>query len=116
MDTMAAFAMGQANRGRELMVFDWNKALALIIEHKAVNASAGLQDDWEWTGDNILKDGIPILNASPYLASTWATPEIEINGQLYECYSMQSSVPSWGSDTCWPKEILNKFKELKEPK
>ena len=26
MDTSIAFAMGKANRGKELMVFDWEKA------------------------------------------------------------------------------------------
>lgn len=30
MNTLSAFAMGAANRGKELMVFDWDKAAKLI--------------------------------------------------------------------------------------
>lgn len=44
MDTMSAFAKGEANRGKELMVFDWDKAAQLISERKPSVASAGLAD------------------------------------------------------------------------
>ena len=42
MNTWAAFAMGEANRGKEMMVFDWDKAARLIGERKPECASAGL--------------------------------------------------------------------------
>lgn len=47
MDTMRAFAMGEANRGNEMMVFDWEKAARLIAERKPGIAGAGLEFDWD---------------------------------------------------------------------
>ena len=47
MDTLMAFVIGERNRHKELMVFDWNKAARLIKERKPFVASAGLRDDWE---------------------------------------------------------------------
>lgn len=105
MDTMSAFVMGQANQGNEMKVFDWDKAAQLIKERKATTASAGLSGDWEWTGGDILRDGVPVPqdNTYCYLASTWATPELEIDGEIIECYRMQSDTPGWDSDTYWPE-------------
>lgn len=84
MNTTAAFMMGEANRHKELMVFDWSEAAWLIKKHNAVHASAGLHGDWEYTGDSIYNNGSPILDTDAYLASTWATPEIEIDGDVYD--------------------------------
>lgn len=105
MDSMAAFAMGEANRGKEPMVFDWDKAASLIKEHKPKFAQAGLRGDWEWTG-GVIFDGQPTEKHYTYLASTWATPELDIDGGLYPCFRMQSEVPDWGSDTKWPESAL----------
>ena len=104
MDTMSAFAMGQANRHKELMVLDWEKAAKMIKDRDAKDASAGLAGDWEWTGGDILVDGKIPEDSSPYLASTWATPEIEIGGLKHDCYKMQSKTPGWDADTFWPEE------------
>jgi len=104
MDTMSAFANGQANRGKELMVFDWHKAAKLIKESGAKEASAGLAGDWEYTGGTILEDGKP-MNGGAYLASTWATPEIEIYGVTQDCYIMQSEQPTWDAKTNWPEGV-----------
>ena len=108
MDTMAAFAMGQANRGRPLMVFDWDRAAQLIRERKAREASAGLSGDWEYTGGEILRDGkpIPAEETYVYLASTWATPELEIDGDRMDCFRMQADTPGWNSKTYWPDSAL----------
>ena len=106
MNTFAAFAMGEANRGRELMVFDWDKAAKLIKESGLKNASAGLRRDWEYTGGEIFTDGQPNLDDYTYLASTWATPELMIDGEVVECYRMQSETPGWDSDTKWPESAL----------
>jgi hypothetical protein len=38
MNTISAFAMGTANRDKESMVFDWEKAARLIKERGASNA------------------------------------------------------------------------------
>jgi hypothetical protein len=106
METMAAFIMGELTRGRELMVFDWNKAAKLIKESGMKDASAGLRGDWEYTGGDIFTDGEPNLNSYTFLASTWAIPELEIDGEVVECYKMQSEVPEWGADTKWPESAL----------
>ena len=50
MDFMQAFMMGEANRNKELMVFDWERAAQRIKETGAKEASAGLHSDWEYTG------------------------------------------------------------------
>jgi len=107
MDTMQAFAMGQANRSKELMVFDWDKAAALIRERGAQIASAGLSGDWDWTGGPIYEDGAPDTESYTYLASTWATPEIEIDGKTVDCFLMQSETPGWDASTKWPESALH---------
>lgn len=103
MDSMSAFAMGYASRDREPMVFDWDEAARRIVDCGAKNASAGLAGDWEWTGGAILEDGRIPGDTYTYLSSTWATPELEIDGNIKPCYRMQSEVPDWGPDTFWPK-------------
>ena len=106
MDTMMAFVMGEMNRGKEMKVFDWDKAAELIKEHKPKFARAGLRGDWEYTGNTIYMGGRPVKNTYTYLASTWATPELEINGTMYDCYKMEHEVPDWGANTKWPKSAL----------
>lgn len=103
MDSMQAMMMGEANRGKELKVFDWDKAAELIKESGAKDVEAGLSGDWEYTGGAILEDGKVPDHSYTYLASTWATPEIEINGEVFSCYKMQSETEGWGSDTFWPE-------------
>ena len=107
MNTFEAFAMGEANRGKESMVFDWNKAARIIKERKPKLAEAGLRDDWEWTGGTIYKDGKPIKNDYTFLASTWAVPELKVDGEIIECYKMQSEVPEWGSESKWPMSSIS---------
>lgn len=112
MDTLGAFARGQMARamGAGLKVFDWHKAARLIKESGAMSASAGLSGDWEWTGGEIFAYGKPLLagESYTYLASTWATPELEIEGNLSEdCWCWQSEHPDWGSDTRWPQSALD---------
>ena len=106
MDTMTAYAMGAASRTKECMVFDWDKAARLIVERGAVSASAGLAGDWEWTGDKILSHGKPDEDCGAYLASTWATPELEIDGDTVECFRMASDTPGWHANTRWPESAL----------
>ena len=109
---MAAFMMGQANRDSELMVFDWELAAKIIKEKGIKNASAGLQGDWDYTGGSILIDGKPETDewSNLYLASTWAIPELEIDGMRMDCFKMQSETPGWGSETFWPEEALKILK------
>ena len=109
METLQAFAKGNANRGKELMVFDWHKAARLIRERKAKSASAGLANDWEWTGGLIFDDSKPNMDDYTYLASTWAIPEVEIDGVREDCCIMQGESPKgkWDSKTKWPRSALD---------
>lgn len=111
MDTLSAFARAEASRGKELMVFDWIKAAKEIKRRKAELASAGLASDWEYTGGTILENGKPVKDSCTFLASTWAIPELKIEGDVIDCYVMQSKRPKWDSDTKWPKEALEILKK-----
>ena len=93
MDTLSAFARGQAAKNNELKVFDWDRAAQRIRETSAVSASAGLAGDWDWTGGTIYASGEPSSEYT-YLASTWATPELELtlpDGDVVteDCYRME---------------------------
>lgn len=112
MDTLTAFAMGEANRGREMKVFDWDKAARLIAEHKSKYASAGLLEDWEWTGGCIYEDGKPMLDEYTYLASTWATPTLLLD-DAYDCYVMESET-AWKAETKWPESALRILEEAQK--
>ena len=114
MNTWAAFAMGEANRGKELMVFDWDRAARLIRERKPECASAGLRSDWEYTGGTIYEDGKPVMDDYTYLASTWAVPELDMDGEIVECYRMQHEVPQWDENTKWPYSALTILSEADE--
>jgi hypothetical protein len=107
MRTIEAAAMADLNRGKPMMVFDWDKAARIIRERKATTASAGLAQDWEWTGGEILTDGKPTPEDDTYvyLASNWATPELDIDGEVMPCYRMQDG-SGWDSKTYWPESAL----------
>ena len=111
MNTIAAFAMGEAYRGNEQKVFDWDKAARLIKERKPGYAYVFLAMDREWTGGCIYEDGEPFYNAYTYLASTWAIPKIDMDGVEIPCYRMQHEVPDWNSGTKWPESALKILKE-----
>ena len=108
MDSMSAFILGEANRGEEMKVFDWDRAAQIIKDRKPMSAGAGLAGDWEWTGGDIYADGKPIPRDQTYtyLASTWATPELDIDGEIIDCFRMESEVPGWDSGTYWPESAL----------
>ncbi len=108
MDTFSAAARGMANAGRELKVFDWDQAARLISERKPAEASAGLAEDWEWTGGVIYRDGKPVPpgDTYTYLASNWATPELNMDGEVVACFRMQSETTGWDSSTYWPDSAL----------
>lgn len=107
MDNFSAFVMGEANRGKEEMVFDWDKAARIIKELGAEDASAGLRNDWDWTGGYIFRGGKPCYSEFMYLASTWAVPELEIDGEVIPCYRMKSETGGWNSHTKWPESSLS---------
>lgn len=107
MNSILAFAMGEAHRNREMMVFDWDEAARRIKASGCSEASAGLSGDWEWTGGMIFEDGQPDFDSYTFLSSTWAVPELEINGEVEPCYKMEHEVPGWGPGTKWPQSALD---------
>ena len=94
-------------------MFDWDRAARRIAEVKPRVASAGLEGDWEWTGGDIYRDGKPLGRDETYtfLASTWALPELGMDGHTEPCYVYVDEAPaSWGDDrgsgTFWPESAL----------
>ncbi len=110
MNTAAAFAMGEANRNEPVKVFDWDKAARLIKERQPTEASAGLSGDWEYTGGSIYSGGKPDLESYTYLASTWATPELDLDGEVIDCWVWAKDMPDWDSKTKWPASALELLK------
>lgn len=106
MDTMQAFMMGEMARAAKnpMVYFDWVKAAHLINDYGFENASAGLAEDWGWTGDCILKNGKPVLDSEPYLCSCWATPILRTeDGEEFDCFTLEK--PD-NPHVVWPKEAL----------
>lgn len=111
MDTLAAFNRAEAARrsGKTTRnVFDWHKAARLIRDRKPTEAGAGLRDDWEYTGGSIYRDGKPIGRDETYvyLASIWATPEIDLDGIREDCLLVVGEDHEWNSGTYWPESAL----------
>lgn len=96
-------------------VFDWHKAAKLIRQRKPKIASAGLSQDWEWTGGRIWENGKPVArhDTYTYLASTWATPELDMDGEIRDCFVMKHKSPGWGEGTYWPQSALDILKETR---
>lgn len=109
MDTLQAFAMGDAYRDDRMRVFDWEKAAKIIKKLKPGFASAGLQSDWEFTGGEIYRDGKIDKKSYTYLASTWAIPELCIDGVFMECWRWEDET-KWDAKTKWPETAVKILK------
>ena len=111
MDTLTAFARGEASRDQPAMVFDWDKAASIIRQGRVSGASAGLRDDWDWTGGPILRWGEPVSSEDTYvyLASTWAPPELSMESPdgtvTIPCWRYEDET-GWGPQTYWPESAL----------
>jgi hypothetical protein len=114
MDIYQAMLMSDlaAKKGAKQMIFDWNKAAQLILERQPKIASAGLRSDWDYTGGVIYtaEEGITVKGYT-YLSSNWATPELDLDGEIISCFVDEDHNPDgWDAGTSWPeraKEILN---------
>ena len=115
MDTALAFAMGEAYRGREMKVFDWDKAARIIRDSHAQFAVAGLKEDMEWTSGEIVENFEPVKSGQfcMYLASTWATPVLCIDDEVIDCFVMEHET-KWNANTVWPESALQIFKKTEE--
>lgn len=90
--------------GPKMRVFDWDKAARLIVEHNPKIVRAGLRGDWGWTGGTIWA-GEPDMDSYTYLASDWAIPEIDLDGELTECWRDKEE-SGWDASTKWPESAL----------
>ncbi len=108
MDSTQAFSRGDAARkaGAPMMVFDWDKAAALIAARKPSEASAGLSGDWEYTGGTIYSAGAPVRDSYTYLASLWARPELDMDGDVVECWKLADESGGWDAATKWPASAI----------
>ena len=61
----------------------------------------------EKQGEDYYEDGEIVTNNDCYLASTWATPELEINGGTIECFVYQKDKPEWDAGTMWCESALS---------
>lgn len=106
MDTATAISFGIANRGRPERVFDWNKAARIIRERRPRAAYAGLAEDLADTFSVLYVDGEPLEDMGGYLASTWATPQLYLDGDSVDCWPWEHET-EWDADTRWPESALN---------
>lgn len=112
MDSMSAFFKGEAARkaGAKQKIFDWHKAAQLIKERKPKVAAAGLASDWEYTGGDIYtaeKGPLKEDETYTYLSSNWATPELDLDGEIIPCYISEDDNPEgWSAGTVWPESAI----------
>lgn len=114
MNTVLAFAMGEAHRNDPLMVFDWDKAARILAERRPDMAMAGLEDDFEYTSGIIWLGGEPYTLDYTYLASTWAKPLLFIADEEIECWRYEDEVSEWSAKTKWPESALNIVREARK--
>lgn len=107
MDSFSAFFRGEAARaaGAKMKVFDWNKAAKILKERRPREAVAGLLSDMGCTAGVIFRDGAPVLTEYTYLASVWATPILELDGEEIECWCCEDET-EWDAETKWPESAL----------
>lgn len=105
MDIAEAVMRGIANMGKPERVFDWDKAARIIRERRPHAAYAGLAEDLAETFSAIYADGEPLKDGSGYLASTWATPELYLDGDSVDCWLWEHET-EWDADTRWPESAL----------
>jgi hypothetical protein len=108
MNSLVAMVLGEQAlaQGAPLRVFDWHKAARLIAERKPRLVSAGLSGDWEYTGGTIYRDGAIVTDEYTYLASIWAEPEIDLDGEVIDCSILASESEGWDSHTKWPESAI----------
>lgn len=106
---MQAYALAQASKNSVGKVFDWDKAAKLIKEQNPKEVSAGLGNDWEYTGGCIYRDGDPVMDDYTYLASVWATPELSMDGIIVDCF-LPKDKSDYDAHTKWPESALKILK------
>ena len=54
------------------------------------------------------------MKVYPFLASSWAVPELDMDGETVECYKMEAETPKWDAHTKWPKSAVEIYREQLE--
>jgi hypothetical protein len=73
-------------QGRPMRGVDWLKCAKIIKERKPDIVVAGLKEDWGSTCCVVYEGGeIVDTMRTGCLESTWATPVIEVDGEIIEC-------------------------------
>jgi len=99
-------AASQNSETRPGKVFDWEKAALILADKRIMNAEVGLDEDWGWTSDTLIADGLPNRDCGAYLHSIWATPVIKLDDDTtIECWRPSSEVEDL--DAVWPESALN---------
>lgn len=104
-----AILKGMVSRGNRVKVFDWDKAIDILLEKDPILAYAGLKEDMGWTCGVIWRDGKPNIPSGSYLSSTWATPIIEMDDISVECWSWEDEC-EYNSGSTWTPELIEKLK------
>lgn len=68
---------------------DWKRAKKICEKYSECEVSAGLAEDWWWTGDVIFENGKRVKNDA-YVASSWATPVVSV-----ELEEGRLEIPCW---------------------
>jgi hypothetical protein len=112
----AARSASARARGEPGKVFDWDKAARRIREEQAFEASAGLSGDWNYTGGCIWSEGKPDTDSYTYLGSAWATPELDLDGNVEDCYITEAEATKrgWDAHTKWPESALAILRDVSE--
>jgi len=100
MDSWEAVINAFFSEGEPRRVFDWDRAAELIRDRKPDYVEAGLAGDWEYTGGCIYSDGKADTTSDCYLASTWAIPMIDLDGNRQDCFVMEDEAHQRWADEC----------------
>lgn len=68
----------------------WLLIQILINDYHFVGV--GLKEDWFWTGGNLISDKQITLD-KVWVYSTWATPVVRVDDEVYECWKIANHQP-----------------------
>lgn len=106
-------AVEAKKNGEKMKSFDWNKAAEIIKEkvklHPDLNAEAGLQNDWAYTGGVIFQNGKPTNDDYTFLSSIWAIPSLILSWDDEEqeeipCFEQEGK---YNSESKWNDESIS---------
>lgn len=100
-------------KGNSHKAFNWDKAAEIIKEHLQTHpdlqAEAGLQGDWEYTGGTIFEDGKPTNDSYTYLCSNWAPPTLILSWDGDEQLEVECSIEAndrFNANSKWDDESI----------